>query len=71
MAHAIFVGDVTSTGIKNMKLLAYGIPRLNDAEKLVQGLAGSYPEHGLEASTGIYWFKDSQGAHEIWAWPLV
>ena len=70
MAHAIFVGDITGSGIKNMALLAYAIPSMKDAERLVQRLAGSYPEHGLEPSTGVYWFRDKQGMHEIWAWPV-
>lgn len=71
MAHAIFVGDVSSIGIRNMTVLAYDIPRLGDAESLVRGLAGSYAEHGLEASTGAYWFKDGRGIHKIWARPVV
>ena len=70
MAHAIFVGDITGSGIKNMTLLAYAIPNMSEAEDLVRRLAGSYPENGLEVSTGVYWFRDKSGMHEIWAWPV-
>jgi hypothetical protein len=53
-----------------MRMLAYGIDSRENAEGLVSRIATSYPEYGQETATGVRWFRDGSGYHEIWACPV-
>ncbi|MGU3538893.1 hypothetical protein [Methylobacterium sp. A54F] len=50
-------------------MLAYAFQNHEDASGIVSRLAWSYPEHGFNPESKVYWFADDKGLHEIWVEP--
>jgi hypothetical protein len=66
MSYAIFVRDLHGPTVARSYVLACEITRRNEAEEMVDRLASSYEEHGINTETMVHWFRDAQGMHTIW-----
>lgn len=71
MLHSIFMRDLREFRGRTRRLVAYDIPEAVNARRLVRRLATSYAEHGLNAVTLAYWFRDAEGVHEVWTEPQI
>ena len=67
MSYTIFVRDIPSPDASRSYMLACEIGGREEAEQMVDRLAHSYREHGIERGTNVHWFCDEQGLHKIWA----
>lgn len=67
MAYSIFVRKIDAFRRCAPEILAHEIESEGEASRIVQGLASSYGEFGLNRRTSVYWFRNGRGLHEIWS----
>lgn len=65
--YTIKVKDILDNDLDAVRVVVTDIERPVEAWKLVENLACSYFDHGLDRTKKAYWFKDRSGLHYIWA----
>ena len=67
MTFAILVRDLDNAPGDDVRVLAQDIESGAAARYLAGRLACSYPVSGRAVGSGLHWFADGAGYHQIWA----